>query len=372
MPHRPLSKRKRFWFRFVLVMIGAGVPLAIAEAVLRFTAYHADQAAVAAWQQVGIAVPEGERAQLVHIIRPSSKRRLIYELRPGLDVVFEGARTTTNAAGFRSPDCPTEKPADTFRILGIGDSGMFGQGVGNDENFLALVRERLNGIAPGRRFETINTGVPGYNTVMEAETLERKGLAYDPDLLIVDFCGNDLDLPNFIRDPDDYFSLEKSFVIEWAALACTGVDRLTRRPLVNAPRHRDLFRYENDPERAPAHYRDMVGLTAYRRAMRRIARLANAHGIPVIVTCHTRAPDYVREICRELEFPVIDIGPRVERYMREHGIEHYLGSVLSVSATDPHGSAITHRLFADVLFPHLRTHPQVREFLGTDAHAAPR
>jgi hypothetical protein len=333
----------------------------IAEVALRVVAWRQDVAAIDAWQQVGIAMPKDGRAQLMHIIRPSNNRRIIYDLRPHLDVQYEGAATHTNSAGFRSPEHDVAKPANKFRIVGIGDSVLFGLGIGDDENFLAVTNERLNGTDPQQPFEAINTAVPGYNTVMEVETLEAKGLAYSPDLVVVAWCGNDLDLPNFIGNPDDYLSLTKSFLIERVVFACQGVDRLVRRPLVDSPIHPDLFCRDNDPERVPPRYRDMVGLDAYRAAMRRLQWLSHRHGFDVVV-CHTSGFDYVREICAELGFPQLDAGPHLKEYMRCHGIQRYLGSELSVSATDPHGSAITHRLIADVLWEYLRDHPRVRAF----------
>jgi len=357
-----LSKPRRHGLRLVLVMFGTAAATLVAEVALRIVAWRQDLAAIRAWEQVGIAMPRDGQAHLMHIIRPSDNQRIIYELRPNLDVQYEGAATRTNSVGFRCPDHPVAKPPNRFRIVGIGDSGLFGLGIGDDENFLAVVNERLNGTDANRPFEAINTGVPGYNTVMEVETLAVKGLAYSPDLVVVAWCGNDLDLPNFIGNPDDYFSLTKSYLLERVVFACHGIDRLAQRPLVDSPRQPDLFTRENDPDRVPPQYREMVGLDAYRSAMRRLRSLSQRHGFDVVVVCHTRGHDYVREICAELGFPQLDAGPRVEEYMRRKGIERYLGSEMSVSATDPHGSAITHRLIADVLWEHLGDHPRIRAF----------
>ena len=41
----------------------------------------------------------------------------------------------------------------------------------------------------------MNTGVPGYNTYMEVAALKQKWLFYEPALVVIDFVGNDLDLP---------------------------------------------------------------------------------------------------------------------------------------------------------------------------------
>ena len=249
----------------------------------------------------------------------------------------------------------------TFRIVGIGDSWTFGHGVADDETFLAVLGARLNGDGARRPFEVVNTGVPGYNTAMEVEVLADRGLAYEPDVVVLQYCANDLDLPNFIADADDYFSCTKSFLIERVALALRGVDRLVRRPLVGAPL-RDPFYRENDPDRVPARYRDLVGLPAFDAAMARLARLAVERDFDVVVVGDARLPEHVRAAAARHGFPLLEAAERIERHMREHGIERFLGSELSVSATDPHGSAITHRLIGELLAERLSGLPRVQRF----------
>ena len=63
--------------------------------------------------------------------------------------------------------------------------------------------------------EIINTAVPGYNTVMEIETMKENGLRYKPDIVIVGYIVNDFDLPNFIRETENYFSFQRSFAVEY-------------------------------------------------------------------------------------------------------------------------------------------------------------
>jgi lysophospholipase L1-like esterase len=73
----------------------------------------------------------------------------------------------------------------------IGDSVTFGSGVALGERFSdrleVLLGERL-----GREVEVLNFGVGGYDTLQEVATLEDVGLRFQPDLVIVGYCVNDL------------------------------------------------------------------------------------------------------------------------------------------------------------------------------------
>lgn len=49
---------------------------------------------------------------------------------------------------------------------------------------------------------------------MEVATLKENGLQYQPDIVLILFVGNGLDLPNFIREPVSFFA-PKSFLVDW-------------------------------------------------------------------------------------------------------------------------------------------------------------
>src|SRR6187549_158095 len=116
----------------------------------------------------------GSSVTLGQIIRRSDNPRIVYELRPRLDVVFQGARMTTSDAGFRGRDVAAPKSPDAYRMIGIGDSYMFGQGVADEETYLARLPGLINNSRPGERVETVNLAVPGFNTAMEVELLRAR------------------------------------------------------------------------------------------------------------------------------------------------------------------------------------------------------
>jgi lysophospholipase L1-like esterase len=88
-----------------------------------------------------------------------------------------------NRLGFRDVD-HGEKRAP--RILFIGDSFVWGFDVEQAERFTERLRER----AP--EWEIVNAGVSGYGTDQELLLLERFHDSFDPDLVVLVHCSNDV------------------------------------------------------------------------------------------------------------------------------------------------------------------------------------
>jgi len=102
------------------------------------------------------------------------------------------AESRINHRGLRGADVADIKAPSTFRILFLGDSFTFGEGVQDDEPFPFLIGELLQKeAATGTLFEIVNAGVSGYNTRDEVRYLEHRGLALDPDLVVLTFYLND-------------------------------------------------------------------------------------------------------------------------------------------------------------------------------------
>jgi hypothetical protein len=118
----------------------------------------------------------------------------LYELRPGVDAVV-GRRHIhihINAQGQRDDvDRPTVKPPGLYRTVVIGDSFTFGGKATLEQTFPRGLERKLQQLDGSRRYEVLNLAVPGYNTQQEMLTLREEGLAYRPDLVIVNFVLND-------------------------------------------------------------------------------------------------------------------------------------------------------------------------------------
>jgi len=115
-----------------------------------------------------------------------------FELKPGYRNASPDYTTSypfTNAHGQRDREHEIEKPAGVRRVLLLGDSVVEGSGVRElDDTIGGQLQQQL-----GAGSEVLNFGVSGYCTRAEIELLETKGLAFDPDVVVVVFVENDFD-----------------------------------------------------------------------------------------------------------------------------------------------------------------------------------
>ena len=98
-----------------------------------------------------------------------------------------------NSLGFRDSEHPLAKPADTIRIVALGNSFTYGVGADFAATYLAQVERRLNE-RPGhhRRVEIIKLGLPRHFPLLERLTLEHYGLPFAPDIVLVTSLPNDV------------------------------------------------------------------------------------------------------------------------------------------------------------------------------------
>lgn len=134
---------------------------------------------------------EQQHNLLIH--RRSRDPALVYELTPGASTTRDGILYQINDQGFRDDafDGPTSKTSNEFRIVVMGDSVAWGWGVKMEEAWPQRLEQALALAIPDRKITVYNLAVNGYSTQQEARLLETKGLAYDPDLVIVNYALND-------------------------------------------------------------------------------------------------------------------------------------------------------------------------------------
>jgi len=98
-----------------------------------------------------------------------------------------------NGAGRRDVDRPEAKPADTARVLVLGDSFVEALHVPVEATFPRQLEARLNRDGRAPRIEVLSAGVSGYGTASETLYFERDGRRYAPDLVLLAFYpGNDV------------------------------------------------------------------------------------------------------------------------------------------------------------------------------------
>ncbi|MEC7641319.1 MAG: hypothetical protein VYC17_04100 [Nitrospinota bacterium] len=98
-----------------------------------------------------------------------------------------------NPAGFRDHNYSLKKPEKVFRILVLGDSQTFGHGIERlEDTFPKLLETYLNTGSRGFRFEVLNFALPGWNTDTHVQNFFKKGLSYQPDLVLLIYYHNDI------------------------------------------------------------------------------------------------------------------------------------------------------------------------------------
>lgn len=111
-----------------------------------------------------------------------------WTLRPSLraERTPEGWAVSSTARGARGRIEPAvPKPAGTVRIVALGDSFTFGEGVEDDQTF----PHHLGGLLPG--VDVVNLGVHGYGHDQMLVTLREEGPAYEPDLVVLGYVTDD-------------------------------------------------------------------------------------------------------------------------------------------------------------------------------------
>ncbi len=279
-------------------------------------------------------VKPDKSVSLRSIIRPHPSDYIIYELAPNLDVKFQRVRVKTNSHGMRSPERPVVKPADTFRIVLLGDSYAFGWGVEQDKIFAEVLEEKLNEeVADPRSIEVLNFGVPGYSTFQQVSQFLEKGIAFEPDIVLVFFINNDFGLPFFIKNYN------------------------TPGKLLPSSQFKKMRQLQHDETQRKKTEEFLAAINANDN-LQRLADVLAAKNIPLIVSMNPRRGSGHDEnqlpILRE--HPNLHYHPIKEpykAYVAQHGLKR---EELTLHG-DPHPNARRHaiygRLLADELKPYV-------------------
>ncbi|HEY9421814.1 MAG TPA: GDSL-type esterase/lipase family protein [Thermoanaerobaculia bacterium] len=85
-----------------------------------------------------------------------------------------------NDQGFRADREYSHAPAlGATRVVAVGDSFTFGQGVEIQEAWPSILERRLG------KADVVNLGVPGYGVDQQLLMLESRGLSYQPDIVVL-------------------------------------------------------------------------------------------------------------------------------------------------------------------------------------------
>jgi lysophospholipase L1-like esterase len=227
-----------------------------------------------------------------------------------------GSRVQTNSLGWREKQF-SEKKNNTIRIVGIGDSIMFGWGVEEHERYMDLLEKRLDEKYPKKNWENYVFAAPGYQLFMETEIIKKYAVNYNLDLIIYGYVSNDMCLPNFITDKKKFFSRELFTIL------------YLKKSLDN-----NIFMDNADglcePKDVPLEYKKYVGEENFLKELKELKKI----NIPTIVLYHHSIPDDLKS---------------EELYYFDGELDYHNLSLV-LSKEDPHPSIKGHEKIANKLF----------------------
>lgn len=291
---------------------------------------------------------------------------LAYRHRPSYRSILQGVDISINGQGFRGPEFQTEKPPHTDRILILGDSVVFGWGVGQDETFPTRVERLLQ--SQGERVEVIPAGVCSWNTRTEYEFTRTVGVNYRPDVLVLVVVFNDIEPKKEGRTEvtkSELFppSATKSFVQN----AWEDVRRfLAKHSYFFAHLEYAWKETLQQQSEGPLHSDDSPAWKDVRLALDGLVELCAQRGISLIAYLYTT----------ETDLPGDKILTRYKRYLAAKGVPTFVmpAPVLGDpkyrnSVVDGHPNALGHKLIAEHMGPVLREALlKRRQMHAADAH----
>jgi lysophospholipase L1-like esterase len=142
--------------------------------------------------QSAILRDEGKRVPGVKVqYRPHAQFEHVYDNDPrGYFGADHSIRYRLNRHGFRGLDWEREKAPGVRRVVLLGDSFTFGEGVRLEHTLGARLEEILSADSDAAT-EVLTFAVGGWGTHDQVNFLEHAGIGFDPDLVIVVYVLND-------------------------------------------------------------------------------------------------------------------------------------------------------------------------------------
>ena len=160
----PEQGRRKRWLQKLALALGSFVLcLALFEAVLRLNGYGK-----------------------LEIYQPDAK--LYWRLRPNQECYTKVGHQPVhiNSHGTRGPEFATAKPANTVRVLSLGDSRTFGWGLPDEQTYArqleGLLQQHLD---KGKTVEVINAGVNAWSFPQMQVFFRDIGLKWAPDFVVL-------------------------------------------------------------------------------------------------------------------------------------------------------------------------------------------
>ena len=163
----------------VLIVLLGAAPLLLLEGGLRLAGWPTDRV-----RTFGKLVNRDAQSwnAIVGMFRPDARATVMWPVALEYTVHI-------NSLGLRGAEVERTPPAGRTRVLALGDSMTFGYYLEEDETWPARLQARLR--RSGADVDVVNAGVGGWTVDSTAQFLLERGLALEPDHVVLGFFNND-------------------------------------------------------------------------------------------------------------------------------------------------------------------------------------
>jgi len=334
-----MSKSKGILFGLLLLTLSIVTGLFIGEFCYRFYLKARYEKQVSRWDHPLLKIEPN--SMIEYSMRPNTQRENRISIGQGDTWIY-----TINSDGFRGRDISRKKNSNVKRILFLGDSYTFGWGINDNETYPKQLEAILNNGNHNMVVESVNLGVPGYNTVQEYGVLIKKPGLYKPNMVVLGYVMNDAEPQwSVVEDPKKRYKYAKIWVLE-TIKAHLNDWFFPNDSFFTFYIHRHRSKYLD------GFHPDSPKWKESRDALQKIAFFCKSHKLPLLVII---MPDFNRNF--DSSYPYTPIHEQVSRWCYELNADvidlfpYFMGDDHEVYRVkgDGHPNAKAHKEIAELL-----------------------
>lgn len=261
-----------------------------------------------------------------------------------------------NSLGFREKEIPLQKSKGIYRIVVIGDSFTFGQGIVEGKRFSNIMQKNLQ--ESNRSYEVLNFGWVGVDTVRETRFLDMILDKYDPDFILLQWFVNDVLDDEHLKKLPKRWKLVPSWTLHRHLNYHSGLYYLLNEQLHALQMKLGLSEQYDDYYRRSWKNSESKESMKYKEALRVFIQKCNAAQTPVGFVLFPKllpdldknypyqyVHDLVLEVCRKEEVNCLDLRESLAEFFRGKDSRS-----LHVNRFDTHPSELVNHIAAKQIY----------------------
>jgi lysophospholipase L1-like esterase len=295
-----------------------------------------------------------------------------WKLKPDTEDNWGGVPVKINRKGLRGPEINYERNTSSVRILYLGDSVTFGYKLKSHEESFPYIIESILEETKNIDIETINAAVDGYSPWQEQIYLEKEGIKYSPDIVILSFVLNDVTEKFHLMQfggsgigwqlSHSYYSINDWFKNNSAVYFL--IDRIRTRISLGSDPQKGAVTQEIvdvlDLAKSPNDIRVNQAWKDTLENLEKIILFCRNNNIPLVFICFPYTFQYddmeklsspqivFQEFALKQNVPSLDLLPLLNNYMQEHNMKPK-DIFLDHAHLSPVGSKVVAGMIADFL-----------------------